>query len=126
MQRPSGSSWNDRRQTAMRLIHPRESPLRRSGWRFPAPEACDWRLKPENRVLSTPAAQRCNTKRLAIHAKSYVSEKARIQTWIIVSQSRDPLSEMRWSLMRLARLVFHPGIGRDPIHFPSLASIVGE
>src|ERR1700738_3784179 len=44
----------------------------------------------------------------------------------MVPQSRDPLSGMRWSSVRLVRVIFHPCVRRDPVHFPSLASIVGE
>ena len=33
---------------------------------------------------------------------------------------------MQWSFVRLVWLVFHPGIARDPIHFPSFAAIIRE
>lgn len=33
---------------------------------------------------------------------------------------------MRQTLLRLVRFTHDPGVGRDPIDFPGLASIIGE
>src|SRR6266576_832327 len=45
---------------------------------------------------------------------------------LIVSQSCDPLLGIRASSVRLVRFIVHPCVGRNPIHFPRLASILGE
>src|SRR5580704_4436214 len=45
---------------------------------------------------------------------------------LIVSASCDPLSGMRRSSMRFVRFNLHPCVCCDPIHFPSLASVVGK
>src|SRR5260370_23974062 len=54
------------------------------------------------------------------------ARKPASKIWLIVSQSCDPLSGIRRSSVRFVRFIFHPCVCRDPIHFPSLASIVRE
>src|SRR5260370_26650006 len=54
------------------------------------------------------------------------ARKPASKIWLIVSQSCDPLSGRRWSSVRFVRFIFHPCVRRDPVHFPSLASIIRE
>src|SRR5260370_37222804 len=54
------------------------------------------------------------------------ARKPASKIWLIVSQSCDPLSGRRRSSVRFVRFIFHPCVRRDPVHFPSLASIIRE
>src|SRR6202795_3914836 len=45
---------------------------------------------------------------------------------LIVSQSWDPRSGMRRSSVRFVLFIFHPSVGRDPIHFSSPAPVIRE
>jgi hypothetical protein len=41
------------------------------------------------------------------------------------AQARQGARRM-WTSGRLSRLVFHPGVDRDPVYFPGLAPIIRE
>src|SRR5262249_55621673 len=43
---------------------------------------------------------------------------------LVVSQSRNPGLDLPPRSVRFVRFVFHPRVRRDPVHFPSLASII--
>src|SRR6266404_7296092 len=52
------------------------------------------------------------------------ARKPASKIWLIVSQSCDPLSGMRRASVRFVRFMVHPCLVRDPVDFPSLASII--